>query len=152
MSASLAWQDRAGWWLASVGGLGRSPIAPGTVGSAAGVALYWVLPADPASQGIAILGFTWAGLWASNVIARTQHDSDPPIVIIDELTGMLLACFLLPKEPGALLAAFGLFRLLDITKWFLIRSCERLPGGWGIMLDDLAAGALTRLVLLVWFR
>jgi phosphatidylglycerophosphatase A len=149
---SAAWQERASWWLATVGGLGRSPIAPGTVGSAAGLALYWALPVDPVSQGLLLAGVIGAGLWASGVIAKTRHDADPSVVVIDELAGVLLACFLLPKHPGPLLTAFALFRILDITKWFLIRSFERLPGGWGIMLDDLAAGALARLALLAWFR
>jgi phosphatidylglycerophosphatase A len=140
------------WWVASVGGIGRVRVAPGTVGAALGAALYWVLPVEPVTQVLLLAGLTGAGVWASSVVVHHERKDDPSAIILDEMTGMLLACFLLPKEPWALVAAFGLFRFLDVTKLFLIGSCERLPGGWGVMMDDVAAGALTRVLLLWWYR
>ena len=63
---------------------------------------------------------------------------------------MLIACFMVPKTPVRLLVAFLLFRLFDIGKWFPMKQLERLPGGWGIVADDVAAGVLARLVMLLW--
>ena len=138
--------------VATLGGTGYFPVASGTVGSAIFVLAYLALPAVPAVQAAVIGLVTAIGLWASGVYARAVNDEDPSPVIIDEAAGMLIACFLLPKSFGWLLAAFLLFRLFDIGKWFPMKQLERLPGGWGIMADDLAAGLLARLILFLWLR
>ena len=136
--------------LASLGGLGRFPIAPGTVGSAVTIAAYVLLPLDAVVQLGVIALVIVLGLWSSSVAADHLEDEDPSLVIIDEMAGMLIGCFLLPKHPLALGLAFVVFRIFDIGKWFPMKQLERLPGGWGIMADDLAAGVLTRIVLLLW--
>ena len=136
--------------VATVGGLGRAPLAPGTIGSAAGAVLTWMLPLEPAVQVVVLTGAVALGIWSAGVVARQHLDADPSVVVIDEVAGMLVACFLLPKTLPHLAAAFLLFRLFDIGKWFPMKQLERLPGGWGIMADDLAAGLCSRLVLLLW--
>jgi phosphatidylglycerophosphatase A len=137
--------------IASIGGAGRFPIAPGTVGSALGLGLSLLLPQHAGCQAGTLALAAVLGVWSASVVAAARGEPDPSVVIIDELAGMLVACWMLPRTPLALGAAFALFRLFDIGKWFPMRQLERLPGGWGIMADDLAAGLITR-VLLSWVR
>ena len=145
-------QQRVALAIATAGGLGWAPVASGTVASAAAAGLYWVLPPDRMTQ-LAILAMVIAvGVWSAGVAAAAVQDEDPSCVVIDEVAGMLIAAFLLPKTLAALLAAFGLFRLFDIGKWFPMRQLERLPGGWGIMADDVAAGLIARLLLFWVFK
>lgn len=136
--------------FASVGGLGRAPIASGTVGSAAGLVAAWLLPVHLMTQLVVIGVLSALAVWASGTVAASHRDEDPSLVVIDEFVGMLVACVLLPRTPLWFAAAFLLFRFFDIGKWFPMKQLERLPGGWGIVADDLAAGVLARLVLTLW--
>ncbi len=132
--------------VATVGGIGFVPGAPGTVGSAAGVGLYWLL-----YQGGAYLPFAAFPLiaalavWASGSYERSVERNDPQEIVVDEVAGQLL-CLLAaaPTAPG-LAAGFLAFRLFDIWKPF--RRLEDLPGGWGIVADDILAGILGWCVL-----
>lgn len=136
--------------LASAGGVGFSPWAPGTVGSALAVVAAWWAPQAVRTQ-LLIVGITTAlGIWAGHVAAQGGDNHDPSFVVIDEVVGMWIACVALPHRPALFVAAFFLFRLFDIGKWFPMKQLERLPGGWGIMADDVAAGCLTWLVLIPW--
>ena len=132
--------------LASLGGIGRLPIAPGTIGSAATVGFYLLLPVDGLVQLGGLACVIAAAVWSAEAASRVSG-KDPSYVVIDEMAGQLIACFLLPKTVSHLTAAFLLFRIFDIGKWFPMKQLERLPGGWGIVADDLAAGLLTRCVL-----
>lgn len=135
--------------VASGLGTGWLPRAPGTWGSLAAVAAgaglllaggRWALAAG-------VVAATLAGLWA---IPRAGGDGDPGWVVIDEVAGMWLAMLPLPTPvPAGLLAAFGLFRLLDITKPGPIGRLDRVPGRFGIMGDDMAAGAAAAAILWV---
>ena len=126
--------------VASGGGVGFLPRAPGTWGSLAaalvGAAILaaggrWALAA-----GVAVA--TAAGLWA---IPRAGGDADPGWVVIDEVAGMWIAMLPLSwPSPLGVLVAFALFRLLDITKPGPIGRLDRVPGRAGVMGDDLAAG------------
>lgn len=152
--------------LATVGGLGDKLPAPGTtVGSLAGVALFAALvllghlPARPvAAAGLAAL--LPLAVWACGAEAVRRGVADPGPVVLDEVAGQWLALALLtlpqPRglRPHDLAASFLLFRLFDILKPWPIRLLERLPGGWGIVADDLgaglAAGLVQLLVLALW--
>jgi phosphatidylglycerophosphatase A len=136
--------------VASAGGVGFFPYASGTVGSAVAVAAAWWAPEALSTQGLAVVLVTVLGLWASQLAVQGATDQDPSFVVIDEVAGMWLACLALPKVPWLYLAAFLLFRLFDIGKWFPMKQLEQLPGGVGIMADDLAAGALAWMVLSLW--
>ena len=149
---SLSAVERAAELIASLGGVGRCPVAPGTAGSAVALGVYLALPADAVVQGAVIGLVTVLGLWASGAYAAAAQDPDPSRVVIDEVAGMLIACFMVPRSVGLMAAAFFLFRLLDIGKWFPMKQLERLPGGWGIMADDVAAGLLARAAIVVWTR
>ena len=82
---------------------------------------------------------------ASAVEKEWGHDSNR--VVVDEVHGMMMALFLVPNDWRYLLAAFVLFRFFDIVKPMGIRKMERLPGGWGVMLDDLLAGIYSNVIL-----
>ena len=133
------------WWLATVvaTGLGSGywPIAPATAGSLVALAVYWLVPLSRNSPGLYALiaaGFV-AGVWAINRILA-PGETDPGRAVWDEFVGMWATCLFLPREWPWLVAAFFTFRVLDIAKPLGIRRLERLPGGLGVMADDLAAG------------
>jgi phosphatidylglycerophosphatase A len=84
---------------------------------------------------------TAVGVWAASVVARELGKKDPQIVVVDEVAGLLVT--MLPMREVSWLAVvigFALFRLFDVFKPWPIRKLEQLPGGWGIVLDDIAAG------------
>jgi phosphatidylglycerophosphatase A len=99
----------------------------------------------PASRRVAdIVGneLTWIAGKTKSVFQRHAHDTpDPSIVVIDEIVGMWISLLFLPKTLLAVGMAFLAFRFFDVIKPSPVRQCEQLPNGWGIMLDDIAAGA-----------
>ena len=99
------------------------------------------------------LAVTFAGVWSSSVMEQFWG-KDPSKVVIDEVAGMCISLILLPVNVKYLLAGFILFRFFDIVKPLYIRKTEAFPRGWGIMLDDLLAGAYTNVLLQVvlWFK
>lgn len=147
--AAALWQ-RIGTWIASLGGIGYCPVASGTVASAVSGLVILLLPAPLKIQLIVLAVVIGIGIWSSEAACAASGVKDPPCVVIDELAGMLVACLMVPHTPGHIAAAFALFRLFDIGKWFPMKQLERLPGGWGVMMDDLAAGVLARACLLPW--
>lgn len=171
------WYDREGmtaapetvaarWWhpaviVATLGGLGRARFAPGTLGSAAGLALAFAAAAvsarlaDRLSPGstaaprlleAAVVGsLCLAGVpICSLAAARLGRGKDPGCVVIDEAAAMAATLLVVPpaaRGPAVLAAAFLLFRVFDVAKPFPCDRCERLPTGLGIMADDWAAAA-----------
>jgi phosphatidylglycerophosphatase A len=129
--------------------VGYFPIAPGTAGSAVGVFLDRALQATLSSviHGIVILLVTVVGIWAAGIVEKESNKKDPSLVVVDELAGMLLSFYLIPLSWIGLLVGFLVFRLLDIVKPFPCRRAEKIPGGMGIMADDLIAGLYTNIVL-----
>ena len=126
---------------ATVGGLGFFSPMPGTLGSAAACAVSWFFPVP----WWIILAVTAVGVWASGAAERFLNERDPGCVIIDEVAGMWLSVLFLPRS--FLLGGFLLFRFLDILKPFPIGLAERLPGGWGIMADDIVGGLMANFFL-----
>ena len=140
--------------IATAGYCGNVPIAPGTAGSAAGIALL-VLVRSSGSAGLEalVLGvLVAAGVWAASAAERDFRQKDPPAVVIDEVAGMWLTLLWLPVGWVGALAGFLAFRLFDIVKPYPARAAERLPGGWGVMADDLVAGVYAALAVraLAW--
>ena len=139
--------------LATAGGVGFVPVAPGTAGSAVGILIYFLTYRWSASAQIALLGaITIVGVWAAHEAERHFGREDPGAVVIDEVAGQLLTLFLL--GVGALGATLGflVFRVLDVVKPWPARQLEALPGGLGIMADDLMAGAYGWILLLLASR
>ena len=141
--------------LATGGGSGYSPFAPGTAGSAVGLALFWPLQRLSAlgQVGITVAVFLLGTLAATHVAARAGI-KDPAIVVVDEVVGMWVTLLFLPFTPFTAAVGFFFFRAMDVWKPWPARDMEYLPGGWGIMADDVMAGIyanlLLRVVLLVW--
>lgn len=145
--------------LATWFGCGYTPVAPGTVGSiaawiialAAGIALDW----GRAHLIAAILLTAGPAIWAAGRAAVRAGDHDPQHVVIDEVLGMWLTlCGATVFNWRSSLLALALFRVFDIWKPFPVRQLESLPGGVGIVADDVAAGVWAALVLCLagWFN
>lgn len=135
--------------VSTCGYIGFAPFAPGTVGSIAGLGIWWVLGERLTTPtGLAgLLACALLGVWAAGVTERHQGGIDPGIVVVDEVVGMLVSLAFVATSPMAAVAAFLLFRAFDIVKPFPARHAERLPGGWGIMADDVIAGLYANLVV-----
>ena len=137
-----------GRMVASVFGVGYAPVAPGTAGSAAAAILgAALLQASPWALAAAAIAATAAGFLAIPHAVR-DRDADPGWVVIDEVAGQLVALLGLAAVtlPGVL-AAFALFRLLDVWKPGPVGWADRRPGAFGIMADDLIAGGMAAVVL-----
>lgn len=153
---------RRGWGiklLAGVFGLGYSPIAPGTFGAAGGVGgliLLGVLfpgfvPGSWSNLGagylIFLAVFFLAGVHLSSRAEKEWRRRDDHRIVIDEAFSVFITYLALPVTPLILVAGFVLNRVFDVAKPFPIRKLEKLPAGWGVMLDDLAAGIYSRIAL-----
>jgi len=130
-------------------GAGLSPRAPGTAGSLVALPLYVLLAPLPGAVYLGLMAvLLLVGVW---VTGRTERDlgvHDHSGIVFDEIVGQLIALFLVPLHLGWMLASFGLFRLFDIWKPWPIRWLNnRVHGGWGIMLDDVAAGVAAALCM-----
>jgi phosphatidylglycerophosphatase A len=129
-------------------GAGYSPIAPGTAGSAVGLVIYWFTRGWPLAwqAGLLVL-ITIAGTWAGSVAAEHFGREDPGEVVVDEVAGQLLTLIATGASLGGAALGFFVFRALDIVKPWPANRFERLPGGVGIMADDLMAGVYGNLAL-----
>ena len=130
------------WCVSTLCGLGFFTSMPGTIGSVAAFLVYGFFPVPLAALLAVIVG----GVWASHRYSIETGRTDPPEVIIDEVAGTWIAMWGLP--PGYFLPALFLFRIIDILKPFPVNASEKLPGGWGIMADDIVGGVLVNLILM----
>jgi phosphatidylglycerophosphatase A len=127
---------------------GYAPVASGTVGSALAVAIYWLIPGMDAWQ--VLLPVSLLSLVAGMPLAtrmERHYGEDPSEVVLDEMAGMWIALLFVPKIWYLVLAAFLLFRFFDIVKPPPARQFDRMKGGFGIMMDDAAAGVYANLVV-----
>ena len=141
---------RVGVLVATVGGAGYFPVAPGTIGSAVGVGVYllvpptWLIP-------VTVL-VTVVGTWAAGEAARHFGREDPGPVVVDEVAGQLVTLLFTGASVRGAVLGFLLFRILDIVKPWPANRFERFPGGVGIMADDLMAGVYGNLLMQVAMR
>jgi len=135
-------------------GCGYAPAAPGTVGSLAALAIAWLLVRyagwQPLWFGLLVVAGIAPAIWAAGVTALQQQQKDPQLVVVDEVLGQWLAlagarALNFKSWVGALI----LFRLFDTWKPAPVRQLEKLPGGTGIVADDLMAGIYAALVLFI---
>lgn len=145
--------------IATCGGIGHAPMAPGTWASVAAIPLGWALHAAGGFglYAAATLGLMLAGVWATRAYLGGAQ-ADPPEVVIDEVVGMLIA--MAPLSLGLSHAGaawhvwpwpgwglgFLLFRFFDILKPPPVSWAERVPGAWGVMLDDVVAGLIVAVI------
>ena len=139
-------------FVATGAGSGYSPIAPGTVGSGVGLLLYLPLAGLGGATYVAVVGgIAVLGVWAAGRAERLFGQHDDRRITIDEVAGMLLSLAFLPCRLDVMVVAFLLFRVFDITKPPPARAAESLPGGLGVMTDDLVAGLYANVVgQLLW--
>ena len=147
-------------WIATGLGAGYFPVAPGTAGSAVGLALVIALRQtrlESPALAVCLAAFTGllfaAGVWSAGKAEKVFGCVDPRQVVIDEVAGQILTFVATPRVSWiGLIAGFLLFRGFDIIKPFPARRAERIPGGWGIMLDDVVAGLYSLIALVVLGR
>ena len=138
--------------LATGGGSGYAPMASGTFGSAVGL-LVWLAASGlgPIGYALVVLAIIAIGIWAADRAQAIFRRHDDGRITIDEIAGMLVSLAWLPARPAVVIVAFLLFRLFDIWKPVPASTAERLPGGLGVMADDLVAGVYANLAgQLLW--
>jgi phosphatidylglycerophosphatase A len=134
--------------IATAAGAGYAPVAPGTFGSAAGLLIWAITPAGWGLQVTLAAVLFVAGSWSGTEAERYLRTTDPGLVVIDEVLGMVVTlAFISPLTWRGALVGFFLFRLFDIVKPFPVRRLEQLPGGVGIMADDFGAAIYANLAL-----
>ena len=122
-------------------GCGLSPIAPGTVGTLGALPVYIAFSSGGPIAVLAVAAFlTAVGIWAAGHVSRHSGIEDPQIVVVDEVAGVLVTLAAAPVTFSGVAMGILLFRFFDIVKPWPVRAAERLPGGWGIMADDIVAG------------
>lgn len=136
-------------FVATVGYAGYFPIAPGTVGSAAGLVAYFLVwwAQNPVVE-VGLIGVLFAaGVWAGTTAERYFGGIDPGPVVIDEVVGMLVTLAFIPVGLSGAIAGFVLFRIFDVIKPFPAGRLERLHGGFGVMADDAMAAIYANISL-----
>lgn len=158
-SQSSSLLDRVCLWLATCGGVGFSPVAPGTLGALLGLPLTLLLVSrfTPSMQPLVALVLFVAGISFCDRAAKILGRDDPSAVIWDELATVPIVFWFVPTDQlnlWVLLVGFALHRLFDISKFPPAKQAERIHGGLGIMLDDLVAAGYSCACLhaiLWWF-
>jgi len=148
-------------WIGSVGGIGYVGKGGGTLAAAVcAVFLYGAYVWAPGSAGLRYVylplitvALTVLGIWSGNGV-EAVWGKDSSKVVMDEVVGMLVTVLFHPLKPAAILVGLVLFRIFDIAKPLGIRKTEALPGGWGVMVDDIVAGVYGSIILgiLEWYR
>ena len=145
-------KKRLAFWIATCGPLGHSRVAPGSLGSLIGLLLAVIVHQQPLAFVACLAVLFPLSVWSSYIVSHESGESDPHQVILDEVFGMMLSFLWVPLNWQTLVLGFIGFRVFDIVKPPPIRLLEHLPKGFGIVLDDLAAGLYTNLLLQILVR
>ena len=132
-------------------GVGYSPVAPGTLGTLVAIPIYYFLSDIPSPlYEITLVGFFFLSVWISEKAEIFFVKKDDQRIVIDEIVGFLITMLWIPKTTRFIIIGFILFRFFDILKPFPIRRLEKgLRGGYGVVLDDVAAGVYANIILQV---
>lgn len=137
--------------IATVFFIGYIPFAPGTFGSLTAMAFVWIFRPDSFLLLVILAAAFAAGIVSSHIIEKDSGLKDNSRIVIDEFVGYLASIIFLPLTLGYIVAAFILFRFLDILKPPPIRNVEKIfTGGIGIIMDDFIAGIITNIILQTW--
>jgi phosphatidylglycerophosphatase A len=130
--------QRVGLFIATCGYLGFVPVAPGTFGSAAGLAVFFLIRSTGSMtlEVAAILVLFAIGIWSGTIAEHHFGGVDPAPVVMDEVVGMLITLVFVPVSVTGAIVGFLVFRVLDVVKPWPSARFERLPGGLGVMADD----------------
>ena len=138
--------------VATLGGLGLVPLAPGTFASLIAVLAYFLLYQINAYVPLLFLIFLIPiAIWSSGKYEASTNRQDPPEIVVDEWVGQFICFIGVEPSPGTLIAGFFLFRIFDIIKLPPVQRLERLPGGVGVVADDVVAGIIGGIILLGLF-
>ena len=133
--------------------VGRIPLAPGTWGTVAALPLFYLISGIPYYFYIALtVVFIFISIRASDAVEKIYGKSDPDQIVADEVSGYLVTMLLIPPTLTNIIIGFFLFRLFDIVKPPPSRQAERLPGGMGVVMDDVVAGIYANIVLQIITR
>ena len=146
--------DQAVVFLATGFYIGKIPFAPGTFGTILGLPLCFLLGLLKLPLAlVCMLLFILIAIWISHIAEKRLDKRDPGCIVIDEIAGMAVALIGLPFNLTTGLIGFIIFRILDISKPFPVRALEKhLPGGLGVVMDDVIAGLLANLILRVFIH
>lgn len=133
---------------------GYIPIASGTFGTLVGIPIcYFLSMLGPFGGALFIVVFAGFAVWISGEAEKVFKKKDSGLIVIDEMAGFLVTLFLIPWSVKSVVIGFFIFRLMDIVKPFPVRRLEaRLPGGWGVVGDDVLAGIYANVALRVIMR
>ncbi|MBC8346694.1 MAG: phosphatidylglycerophosphatase A [Candidatus Marinimicrobia bacterium] len=145
---------RAAEWISTVFFIGKLPLAPGTWASIIATICWFLLFKDVNPIVLPAIAFFLflIGVFASDAVVQDTKEHDPSRIVIDEWVGQWLALSMMPVTVTTGVIGLIAFRIFDILKPGPVRWMERLPGGWGIMADDVAAGIMAFFVLLFSYR
>jgi len=134
--------------LATGLGVGFSPIVPGTLGTLLAIPLYYLISSisSPLYE-LTLVAFFFFSSWISNQAEKHWGKKDDRRIVIDEIMGFLVTMLWVPKSISSIIMGFILFRFFDILKPFPIRHLERVPSGFGVVLDDVLAGVYANIAL-----
>ncbi len=138
--------------IATFFGVGHFPVASGTAATAAGLGVVFVLHHATFLYLAVLVALFGLGVMASSHLARVLKNPDPGVVVIDEVVGIMIAFVGVPLSWPSAICGFFLFRAFDMFKIYPLNRFEALPGGWGVMMDDVMAGLYTNIVLSVAVR
>jgi len=133
-------------------GSGYMPVAPGTAGAALATIITYFIAISSSWSNLNIIlivlsiVFTILGIWSANVL-QEEWGHDPGRIVVDEMVGIWISMLFIPFSLLNLLLAFGLFRLYDIWKPWIVKKAEDLDGGLGVMADDIVAGVFANITL-----
>ena len=130
--------------------VGYVKYAPGTVTSLLLLILFYFIPNNVITQSIFLLGICLLGFILCYYHSKNSAIKDPSFIVIDEVAGMSLSLFMIPKEIHLYILSFILFRVFDIFKPLIINKSQKINFGIGIMLDDLLSGLFTIIILWSW--
>jgi phosphatidylglycerophosphatase A len=133
--------------------IGKLPVAPGTFGSLLAIPACFLVAGLPlAATSCIILAFIGMAVWVADAAETILKTQDPGCIVIDEVAGMMVTMAGIPANWMTVTAGFVIFRIIDIIKPFPIRTAERyVPGGAGVVLDDVIAGIMGNVLLrIVW--
>ena len=134
-------------FISTFGFIGYLPLAPGSMASVAGGFIAVGLAHSVPTYLVAWLIITALGFMASDRMEALEGKKDPGCIVIDEVSGVMIAFFMLPATPSVLITAFFLFRAFDMFKIYPANKLEFLKGGVGVMMDDILAGIYTNIVM-----
>jgi phosphatidylglycerophosphatase A len=158
LEQTVSSKSRTSWLIATFFGIGHLQPGSGTWAAAVTILFWsggshWLRTGWEAPVALLVsVVITLIGIPTSSVVARESGRKDPGFVVIDEVAGQMIALVGVPVNWKYLLAGFILFRSLDIVKPFPLRRLELLPGGTGIMLDDVGAGLYALVLLQIWLH